>query len=993
MYDEIATKLVKNSYENKQIVLIEDLDRVDNKVSVKAFLKELYRFQNSVSSELKDKFVFIIAIKPEALLEGTKNENYEHLYSKVFDVTINLKPIHFEDYESALLAMLGRNEKSKEQLERLIGEKITEEHLPKPFDWILSGENLTLRDLKDRLNHAISIMVSLKNKNYKDVPNISFTACAAVAYLESAFPVCFYKLVQQEEKFETFIRESYPIKNSSVEEKVNNLIQKFNEIFSDVENDGGDINKYDKNFINTICKLVIDNILDDDFRMYFYTYPDNSYVKTVDEKDVCNLIKLSNIYEDFENLDEKVERIFNSRPNSIVINTINNLSMTEPYPLVLILNYKLFELATEHDFEKSLNLLCRYTLKTKTSTEKVLDCLNIVNKANLKRKDDFIAGYVKYILDWFSSGEEIDEQFLELRKNIILAFDDDVILFKTLFVNENIDIPLITEEEIYLINSTNIMLELINKSLVSNNSKYIFERINEKKLSEAEITSATNIYDALIQKNEDEEYLGDILLMFLSVNKIINVTYFDIILGNVNNLDAICIYANSIPVEDLPIEYLRGLDKKAIDNGLNEVILQKLKNNNLFISYLLTKTPLNQIDDIDYSNSNVASSILTACSNIINENEQVFISLRKCIIKKLETVYEMYGPLFEGEYPIITKDELNTFSEFSNAIICIDGSKLDVENCNFVWEYCNQDFRNADNCYKIFDCLFNARLNVKDSDVAKKIFYALDFNKIKFANLTEDNKETVIGFVADLLELNNAEEALKCMRHIETLIPKLEVTIQDSNLINEYIDFLNERKEYTDASIQWIENIELKAALCPEITEQLYHKESYINYVIGKSLYDQALIYDTNLLSTESYLDIYINKPCMFNIMSNNQKFMQDIVKTNLYTKMKDLKLIKPLFRLPQTIGMMEFIWPFLNEDEYSEYLISIPEISTLDDSKAIKVFLCKDENMDRLGSYQLKDKIDYLLWEKHKTHKRDFNKVWNQKWKGKIEKLEIPLL
>lgn len=75
LYDEIATKLVKNSYENKQIVLIEDLDRVDNKVSVKAFLKELYRFQNSVSSELKDKFVFIIAIKPEALLEGTKNEN------------------------------------------------------------------------------------------------------------------------------------------------------------------------------------------------------------------------------------------------------------------------------------------------------------------------------------------------------------------------------------------------------------------------------------------------------------------------------------------------------------------------------------------------------------------------------------------------------------------------------------------------------------------------------------------------------------------------------------------------------------------------------------------------------------------------------------------------------------------------------------------------------------------------------------------------------
>lgn len=90
---------------------------------------------------------------------------------------------------------------------------------------------------------------------------------------------------------------------------------------------------------------------------------------------------------------------------------------------------------------------------------------------------------------------------------------------------------------------------------------------------------------------------------------------------------------------------------------------------------------------------------------------------------------------------------------------------------------------------------------------------------------------------------------------------------------------------------------------------------------------------------------------------------------------------------------MMEFIWPFLNEDEYSEYLISIPEISTLDDSKAIKVFLCKDENMDRLGSYQLKDKIDYLLWEKHKTHKRDFNKVWNQKMERENREIRNPFI
>ena len=130
----------------------------------------------------------------------------------------------------------------------------------------------------------------------------------------------------------------------------------------------------------------------------------------------------------------------------------------------------------------------------------------------------------------------------------------------------------------------------------------------------------------------------------------------------------------------------------------------------------------------------------------------------------------------------------------------------------------------------------------------------------------------------------------------------------------------------------------------------------------GKSLYEQELIYDKNLLNVEQYLDMYIHRQCMFDIMSKKQEFIQDIAKTGLYKQIDNVILIKPLFCLPQTADMMKFIWPMLSENEYSEYLMSIPEIATLDDSKNIKVFLCIDENMDKLGSYQLHDKIDHLL-------------------------------
>ena len=37
--------------------------------------------------------------------------------------------------------------------------------LPKGFEWIYKGENLTIREIKDRLNKAIALFIELKKKN------------------------------------------------------------------------------------------------------------------------------------------------------------------------------------------------------------------------------------------------------------------------------------------------------------------------------------------------------------------------------------------------------------------------------------------------------------------------------------------------------------------------------------------------------------------------------------------------------------------------------------------------------------------------------------------------------------------------------------------------------------------------------------------------------------------------------------------------------------
>lgn len=48
---------------------------------------------------------------------------------------------------------------------------------------------------------------------------------------------------------------------------------------------------------------------------------------------------------------------------------------------------------------------------------------------------------------------------------------------------------------------------------------------------------------------------------------------------------------------------------------------------------------------------------------------------------------------------------------------------------------------------------------------------------------------------------------------------------------------------------------------------------------------------------------------------------------------------------------------------------------------------------MDKLGSYEMRDRIDFLLWDTHKTHKREFNTCWNKSWKSKLKTLENHLL
>ena len=119
--------------------------------------------------------------------------------------------------------------------------------------------------------------------------------------------------------------------------------------------------------INEELAMVIGNrILDIDFKMYFYSFPKGSYIKNIDEKQVCNYIELPDESEyKIEELGGQVERIYNNNKEKTLSDSIRKVQRRgQLFPKVIFENNRLFNMALQCDSEnliKSLDLIMKYS--------------------------------------------------------------------------------------------------------------------------------------------------------------------------------------------------------------------------------------------------------------------------------------------------------------------------------------------------------------------------------------------------------------------------------------------------------------------------------------------------------------------------------------------------------------------------------------------------------------------------------------------------------
>lgn len=1009
IYMTVVQKLKpKNS--KKQIVIIEDLDRITEKSVIIGFLKELYRFENICKNNKRKKargeLVFIVSLKPEAMLkdvETTSNIDDEQVYSKIFDATFSLKPVHFEDYDAILLMLIKSDTKKQKELERLIGETITDV-LPESFQWIKRGTNLTLRILKDRLNQAISIMVSLKNKHYQVKSAISFRACAAAAYLENQYPKEYYSLIQQEKRFGEVISRSYGIKNDKTlnyEGKCNDLIEiikSYDDKTAQTDSKPSESLKFTDEFLNALSELIISGVFDDDFRMYFYTYPQGSHIKTTEEKEVYNFLLLPTQYTDYSKLEETVNKVYAQGDRNIITQTISRL---KTYPIVILKNDILLRIAFEKSADEAYNTFLSAYIKTMIkgvfNAEECTEVLMRLKRIKTPQKQYFIDKVCKGVI----AAAEDSQEVIAFRKCVLKAYNEASTEFKRLFYTEEKLLPQITTEEIEILDNTDTAIKLINiDNLSAENFLYIPILLNgENRHDNTIYDKAVSIYLKYMEILEDN-MLAPKVLEFLSVNNTIQVEFFRIITNMITDKTAISSYLNKLECRDLPQPYIDRIDVYGFDEGLSEDILCLLAEKQKYYSLLLCRAKTGSLDKIVFEDENVLQQVISVCPKINKGNNAVLIEIRKHVYNNINS--DKCMPLFKGEYPLVTKEEYMNAPSTSAAIqlvnTALDFQQRVTELCTLLAlrEYSAEDtlllFR------QLFDESFSAEC-IKDQTTIRELVWNMDYTKIKVDQLNVEQSEEIAKILSAAANLRNAEDALRFLNLTKCLIPSLELIIEgDSSYFEEYLSLIKTLDTCTQTTVEWFEALpmnqlgeEIKdGGLSKNICSLLKANKKYYAYVLGEILREKNMIMDSDV-PFEVYYELYTKVEAVYDIMSDHWEFLEQIQLHDLFKEL-DARHLQPIYKVKQHRKFFTYVLSETSEENIKEYILKFGEIETEAASKEFEKLVCTPEILELIDSKKAFEHIRERLWGDAR-HKMLFTRKWNERWKKELEDKELVLM
>lgn len=975
------------SRKKQKLVIIEDLDRINDKKVVVNFLKELYRFNNMSDSKCnKKKPVFIISIAPEACLKDTsgtvvtdddddpnEDENLsegESIYSKVFEYVIQLKPIHYDDYEIVLRDIINSEPQKKEGLEEILDCRMDSNKLPKGFEWIYKGENLTIREIKDRLNKAIALFIELKNKKYVSNSSINFEVCCAVVYLEAQYPRDFYLITHNERRFSEIIQKSYEGKVAESEIETELKVKKIGKELSD---------------------MINNRILDNDFKMYFYSFPKGSYVKNIDEKQICDYIELPNENQYKESdLAEKIKRIFEDKKEKTIYLSIEKVyERGQNFPKIVFENKMLFEMALQIDKNliiKSLDEMMKYTFEKLNSED-----IRIMSKIRLYCINDkvfFLDNLVSYILEKMENMNE--NEMIERRMLFLSVFKNDINIIKKMYINSEYNLPFICEAELKELNDVNKSIMLMEEQYItSNNYKYVQTLLVKEIIREENREKAIYI-QCKITNIADIDIIIDYLYKFMYNNKIVQNDLFLLLKRKYNQDDKyeekLTEYLNNLPVECLTETYLVEINSLISISGLNENIILKLIDNNLYETPIFYYYKKDKLWDIALWAVKDPELVTKACKNINQIDKECITQIRMEIIKQYKGSFPLYySELYSEEFKLISNDEMELL-KFKEALEKVSGNRITEKNVTRILEYINSQKRVENECYFIFMHLFDDKNEEAcvESELVYQIVYGLDYKKVRFDSMTEKQIKDVIEVLQEPLELNFCENAKKFVALVKYLDVDLEQLIFKNSTEDEYIAFINDINIVSDYTIERIKEMDLIYPLNNNIRDRMLQEKGYSYYIVGKILYEDRFDFPMDEVPVKEIVLLYRKESVILKYLMNNDAFIE-----YLYNFPEELwnigkctfEMVQPFQKFKQTYEIVEFVLACVTDDiDIEKYLLQLNEIETPESSVLISKMLTEGYNITYLRREDVFEHIKQRLWENVPKSEVGYKRVFTRK-------------
>lgn len=683
LYNDLVAPIFPRRF-RKLLIVIEDLDRINNKSLVKYYINEFYRiYVEGNNKRCKNGITFIFCIKDEFLYQslnkkldilGENQDNHitgeeprkieiieiaknDRKFIKLFDYICNLPSIYINDYDEVLKQQVNKDK----LLKHLIN---TREIKIDDLQWLTRGDDLNIRVIKNRIELFKSIYLRLLQKSKeiskKDKVDINIKMCAFASFVKSEYPNNLYDILE----------------NTYTEDNQNYIDIKINEFLINGEAKLEAIDD-NNNLKKDIVELINNKIIDEEYKKYFYNIPKGIKPLTVNQTKVSKYIIDNSIPKTFESFDLLIDMC---NKNSFIYKQLEKrLTLGRGMPSIVFLNTILFENAKK--FNNELETLAKKLFVINDSNvENVCKFLSEIQESNISKSElsIFLKKYIQESITFIEDNSISSEVLLKYREALYNCLGDDIVNIKELYDKYEIE-----ESEISKINNPYTLLALCETLSQDKQETIMLKRFNEinnldfnalielvKKFKNISIILKLNNLDRLEESRKREFY--EIVIKEIKgidverkIKLLILLNYYDVSItksiiddldNNKNNEQLYVDYVNKIGVfDDYSIKYFvkiprvyklsnQNLEKfKEYDNekylvykSLNSNVLQDdlIENKKLLRKVFIKYKELTYLfnNNLEAINILINSKIyLKINSNDINDKIMVFSTAKQNI--------------------------------------------------------------------------------------------------------------------------------------------------------------------------------------------------------------------------------------------------------------------------------------------------------------------------------------------------------------------------